>query len=35
MVEAVVWDIGNVLGVWDPEGYYDARIGPEASLFRD
>ena len=32
MVEAVVWDIGNVLGVWDPEGYYDARIGPEARV---
>ncbi|MCG6885280.1 MAG: HAD-IA family hydrolase [Silicimonas sp.] len=30
MVEAVVWDIGNVLGIWDPVGYYDARIGPEA-----
>ena len=27
MVEAVVWDIGNVLGVWDPEGYYDRRLG--------
>lgn len=26
--EAVVWDIGNVLVGWDPEGYYDARIGP-------
>jgi 2-haloacid dehalogenase len=30
MVEAVVWDIGNVIGIWDPEGYYDARIGREA-----
>ncbi|MEM7753187.1 MAG: HAD-IA family hydrolase [Pseudomonadota bacterium] len=29
MVDAVVWDIGNVLGIWDPEGYYDARLGPE------
>ncbi|MEO0917994.1 MAG: HAD-IA family hydrolase [Pseudomonadota bacterium] len=29
MVEAVVWDIGNVLGYWDPVGYYDARLGPE------
>ncbi len=27
--QAVVWDIGNVLVGWDPEGYYDARIGPE------
>lgn len=29
MVEAIVWDIGNVLGVWDPEGYYDRRLGAE------
>lgn len=29
MVEAVVWDIGNVLAIWDPEGYYDRLIGPE------
>jgi len=29
MVEAVVWDIGNVLGIWDPVSYYDARLGPE------
>lgn len=28
--EAVVFDIGNVLVGWDPEGYYDARIGPAA-----
>ncbi len=29
MIKAVVWDIGNVLGVWDPEGYYDRRLGAE------
>ncbi len=29
MIEAVVWDIGNVLGYWDPEGYYDRRLGSE------
>lgn len=29
MIEAVVWDIGNVLGVWDPVGYYDARFGAD------
>ncbi|WP_163847548.1 HAD-IA family hydrolase [Pseudooceanicola aestuarii] len=28
-VQAVVFDIGNVLIGWDPEGFYDARIGPE------
>ena len=27
--QAVVFDIGNVLVGWQPEGYYDARIGPE------
>lgn len=29
MVEAVVWDIGNVIGIWDPETYYDERFGRE------
>jgi 2-haloacid dehalogenase len=29
MIEAVVLDIGNVLIRWDPEGFYDERIGPE------
>lgn len=29
MIEAVVLDIGNVLIRWDPEGFYDDRIGPE------
>lgn len=29
MIEAVVWDIGNVLGYWDPKGYYDRRLGSE------
>lgn len=27
MVRAVVWDIGNIFAIWDPETYYDARIG--------
>lgn len=27
--QAVIFDIGNVLVGWDPEGYYDAKIGPE------
>ena len=33
----IVWDIGNVLVEWDPERYYDARIGPEdrARLFAE
>lgn len=29
MVEAVVWDIGNVLAYWEPEAYYDSLIGTE------
>lgn len=29
-VEAVVFDIGNVLIEWQPERFYDGRIGPEA-----
>jgi 2-haloacid dehalogenase len=28
--EAVIFDIGNVLIEWNPERFYDARIGPEA-----
>ena len=28
--EPVVFDIGNVLLHWDPEGYYDQQIGSEA-----
>lgn len=28
--EAVVFDIGNVLIEWNPERFYDAKIGPEA-----
>ena len=28
-VEAVVFDIGNVLIEWQPERFYDGRIGPE------
>ena len=27
--EAVVFDIGNVLTTWDPEGFYDREIGPK------
>jgi 2-haloacid dehalogenase len=29
-MRAVVFDIGNVLLEWNPERYFDARIGPEA-----
>ncbi|WP_204113020.1 HAD family hydrolase [Shimia biformata] len=29
MIDAVIFDIGNVLICWQPEAYYDARIGPE------
>ncbi|MGL4319316.1 MAG: HAD family phosphatase, partial [Paracoccaceae bacterium] len=29
-VQAVVYDIGNVLIEWQPERYYDGRIGPAA-----
>jgi 2-haloacid dehalogenase len=29
MIDAVVLDIGNVLMGWDPEGFYDNKIGPE------
>ncbi|QYX56650.1 HAD family phosphatase [Roseovarius sp. SCSIO 43702] len=34
-VRAVIFDIGNVLIRWHPEGWFDARIGParRASLF--
>ena len=37
MVEAVVWDIGNVFAYWEPEDYYDNLIGPEkrAALFAE
>lgn len=36
-IQAVVFDIGNVLIRWDPQGFYDARIGPAArqALFAD
>ncbi len=27
MIEAVVWDIGNVLAYWEPEDYYDRTFG--------
>lgn len=29
MVQAVVWDIGNIFAIWDPETYYDRLIGRE------
>lgn len=28
-IDAVIFDIGNVLIEWQPERFYDARIGPE------
>lgn len=31
-VEAVVFDIGNVLIGWNPEAFYDARLGAEARM---
>jgi 2-haloacid dehalogenase len=35
MIDAVILDIGNVLIRWDPEGFYDRRIGSDrrARLF--
>jgi len=35
--EAVIFDIGNVLTTWDPEGFYDREIGPDrrARLFAE
>lgn len=37
MVQAVVWDIGNVFAYWRPEAHYDRLIGPErrARFFRE
>jgi 2-haloacid dehalogenase len=32
MVQAVIYDIGNVLIEWNPERYYDARIGRAARV---
>jgi 2-haloacid dehalogenase len=32
MVQAVIYDIGNVLIAWNPERYYDARIGRAARV---
>lgn len=29
-VQAVIFDIGNVLLHWNPEGFYDRRLGPDA-----
>lgn len=36
-IEAVIFDIGNVLFHWDPEAFYDRAIGPErrARLFAE
>ena len=36
-VEAVIFDIGNVLVGWDPEAFYDRMIGPDrrARLFAE
>lgn len=36
-IQAVVFDIGNVLIEWNPERFYDARIGPDrrARLFEE
>lgn len=36
-IEAVIFDIGNVLFHWDPEGFYDRAIGSErrARLFSE
>ena len=36
-IEAVIFDIGNVLFRWDPEGFYDREIGAErrARLFAE
>jgi 2-haloacid dehalogenase len=32
MVQAVIYDIGNVLIAWNPERYYDARMGVDARV---
>lgn len=29
MIKAVVWDIGNVFAMWEPEAFYDRRLGVE------
>lgn len=36
-IEAVVFDIGRVLIHWDPEGFFDRKVGPERrqALFAD
>lgn len=36
-IEAVVFDIGNVLITWDPHGFYDRKIGSEKreALFQE
>ncbi|NNE80959.1 MAG: HAD-IA family hydrolase [Silicimonas sp.] len=36
-MKAVVWDIGNVFALWEPEAHYDRLIGPDrrARLFAE
>lgn len=29
MIKAVVWDIGNIFAMWEPEAFYDRRLGVE------
>lgn len=29
MIKAVVWDIGNIFAMWEPEAFYDRRLGKE------
>ncbi|NNE89415.1 MAG: HAD-IA family hydrolase [Silicimonas sp.] len=29
MIKAVVWDIGNIFAMWEPEAFYDRRLGEE------
>ena len=29
MIKAVVWDIGNIFAMWEPEAFYDKRLGVE------
>ena len=32
MTKTIVWDIGNVFALWQPEAYYDQMIGRDARL---
>lgn len=29
MIKAVVWDIGNIFAMWEPEAFFDRRLGAE------